>query len=364
MESVVHYEPSALQKHVAELAMKFGRRNTDSRETDKASQELLAELQPQVTLALAGKVYANFLRSSDLVVMEDPLLLRKHHYFNFDTAIIRKQLVLESNFSRSNEGLGSYFVGGFAQFALAAGTAAAIGWKTAGPGGSESMAAQIAAIRSATWDRLRESDQRLVSLRIAVAREWIFESARQPDAFRSLGEETMGLLSLSRRADLLKGIESRNWRRAWDSITLPDLFVLGGRYLDRFKTDPWSSPVTAALRLAAAANDGSRLNIVGGIAFHFFGCTHPHLLVDAPYEDYERQLFPTGLAERSAEFKLFLSFQADSQGVEPSALAGVAEPLASMAFRSSHMRDSQDWRSLLDAFGTIMPKDIEQALEQ
>lgn len=363
-ENIVRYQPTALQKYATELAERLGRKNLNPNEIERASQELLAQLQPQVTLALAGKVYAYFLRSSDLMVSEDPLLLRKHHYFRFDSIIVRKQFLPESAFSRNSEGWGSYFVGGFAQFALAAGTAAAIGWKTAGPGGSESIAAQVAAIRSATWDRLKESDQRLASLRIAVAREWVFESARKPDAFQSLSEETMGLLSLSRRASLLKGIESRNWRTVWDSITLPDLFVLGGKYLDRFKTDPWSSAVTAALRSETANNDGSRLNILGGIGYHSFGCTHPHLQVDAPYEEYERQLFSDELAERSAEFKLFLSFQADSGGVEPSALAGVAETLASTAFRTAHMRDSQDWRSLFDAFGTIMPRDIEQALEQ
>jgi len=37
-----------------------------------------------------------------------------------------------------------------------------------------------------------------VSLRISVAREWIFESARRPELLQALGEETQGLLSLTR----------------------------------------------------------------------------------------------------------------------------------------------------------------------
>jgi len=363
-DCILRYEPGAAQKSAAELATKFNKKKPNAKEIEKASQELLAELQPQVTLALAGKVYAYFLRSSDLVVSEDPLLLRKHHYFNFNSEIERKQLLAESSFNQSSEGTGSYFVGGFAQFPLAAGAAAAIGWRTGGPGGSEAIAAQVAAIRSTAWDRLEESDQRLVSLRIAIAKEWIFESARRPEAIHALSEETMGLLSLSRRADLLNGIESRNWQKVWDSITLPELFKLGGKYLQRYKSDPWSSPVTVALRSVAAVNDGARLDILGAIAYHSSGCSHPHLLVDAPYEEYERQQFPEELAERSAEFKLFLAFQADNLGVEPSALADVAETLASKAFRSAHMVDSRDWRSLLAAYGTIKPGDIRQALEQ
>ena len=363
-ELILRYQPTGVQKSANELALKLGKKKPNAKEIERASQELLAELQPQVTLALAGRVYAYFLRSSDLVVAEDPLLLRKHHYFNFESEIDRKQLLAESSFNQSSQGMGSYFIGGFAQFPLAAGTAAAISWKTGGPGGSEVIAAQVAAIRSAAWDQLEESDQRLVSLRIAIAREWIVESIRRPEVFQSLSEETMGLLSLSRRADLLNGIEARNWRKVWDAIALPELFLLGGKYIGRFKVDPWSSPVTAALRAVLATNDGTRLDILGTITYHSSGCTHPHMMVEAPYEEYERQQFPQELAERAAEFKLFLVFQADKLGVEPSALANVAEPLASKAFRAARMTDGRDWRSLLAAYGTIKPQDIKQALDQ
>jgi hypothetical protein len=171
-------------------------------------------------------------------------------------------------------------------------------------------------------------------------------------------------MSLSRRADLLNGIEARNWGKVWESVMLPDLFLLGGKYLDRFKTDLWTSPVTVALRSIAGANDGSRLDILGGIPYRSFGCSHPHLLAEAPYEEYERRMFPEELAERSAEFKLFLAFQADSLGVEPSALSDVAETLASRAFRNAQMTNSKDWRSLLAGFASITPRDIKQALEQ
>jgi len=363
-EAIVRYEPAPVQKTVAELAMKFSKKKVNSSDVEKLSQSVLKELQPQMTLALAGIVYGYFLRSSDLVVSEDALLLRKHHYFSFETDVGRKQLLVESGFNQSSQGIGSYFIGGFAQFSLAAGRAAGVGWKTGGPGGSESIAAQVAAIRSTAWDRLDESDQRLVSLRITVAREWIYMSASLPEAFRALSENSMGVLSLSRRADLLNGIETRNWSKVWESVTLPDLFLLGGKYLESFKSDLWTSPVTTSLRSIAASNDGSRLNILGAIPYHAFGCSHPHLVADAPYEEYERQMFPQELAERSAEFKLFLAFQADNLGVDPAALSDVAETLASRAFRGAQMMDAKDWRSLLAGFGSIMPKDIKQALEQ
>jgi hypothetical protein len=163
---------------------------------------------------------------------------------------------------------------------------------------------------------------------------------------------------------LLNGIEVKDWRKIWDSITVPDLFALGSRYLDRFKTDPWSSPVASTLRSVAAANDGSRLRILGAITYHAFGCAHPDLLHDAPYEVYERHLLPDEMAERSAEFKLFLAFRADGIGVQPKALADVAEPLAAKAFLAARMTDFGDWRSHLAAYASITPNDLQQALSK
>lgn len=362
-QNILRYDPAAVHNLVGQLSQKAAKDKANPKEIERLSQKLLAELEPGVTAGLAGPIYAYFLRPSDLVVSEDPLLLRKHRYFDFVSGNSHTQTILESQFFPDSQGAGSYFAGGFAQFGLAGGAAAGVGWKGSSPHATGAIAAQIAAIRGATWDQLEESDQRLVSLRIAVAREWIFESARRPEELHALSEETVGLVSLARRADLLDGIASRNWGKVWDAITLPDLFALGGTYLDRYKTDPWSSPVTAALRSVIADNEGSRLPMLGAISYHAFGCGHPHLHLDAPYEEYEH-MFPAEIAERSAEFKLFLVFQADRLGVEPPVLANVAEVLAAKAFRAAQMADFRDWRSLLAAYASITPDDLKRALEQ
>ena len=248
-------------------------------------------------------------------------------------------------------------------FGLAAGTAAVIGWKTGAGSATDAAAAQIAALRSTMWENLDETDQRLLSLRIAIGREWIFESARVPEAFRALRDETIGLLSLSRRADLLNGIQARDWRKAQEAVTLADLLALGGKYLDHFKVDPWPSPVAVELREVAALSDGSHLNILGPLRGQAYGCSHTHLLQDAPYEEYERHFLPADVAERSAEFKVFLAFLADSAGVEPDALANVAEPLAAKAFHAAQLIDPRDWRSLLAAYASVSAKDLEMALQ-
>lgn len=363
-EALARYSLAPANRLIDELGQKVSKRKVNPKTLEKLSRELLVELQPQIAAALAGTIYAYFLRPTDLVVSEDPLLLRKHRYFDFVGVLTgHEQTFSDSQFRPESRGAGSYFLGSFAEFALAAGATAAAGWKTGDEAASFAVA-EIAALRSTIWEGLEEADQRLLGLRVTAAREWIFESARRPDAFRALAEETTGLLSLSRRADLLNSIAARNWQRAWDSVTLPDLFALGGRYLAHFKTDPWPSPVTAELRSVAAGNDGSRLNILGPLPYHALGCSHPHLLLDAPYEEYQQHFFPADLAERTAEFKLFLAFRADSVGVQPGALAKVAEPLAAKAFRSAQLTNMRDWRSLLAAYASVTAGDLKQALEQ
>jgi tetratricopeptide (TPR) repeat protein len=366
-EAVLLYDPARAQKLIEEWNQNAARSHQDQKTAQSAQKlagELLGEMEPQVTLALAAPVYAYFFRSTDRVVAEDPLLLRKHRYFNFVLDGSAHSLVSESAFMATSDGLGSYFEGGFAQFGQASGLAAAAGWKQGGSGGSTAVAEEIAAIRSATWDQLVEADQRLVTLRILAAREWIVAAAQDAKLFTALSEETSGLLSLSRRADLLNGIEERDWAKAWSSITLPDLFRLGGNYLRRFPSGPSASPVVAQLRLAEASNQGARLDILGGIPSHVLGCSHTHLVSDAPYEEYERLLIPTYLAERTAEFKLFLAYRADSVGVQPADLPSVAERLAAKAFSSSQMTDYHDWRSLLSAYASITNDNLKSALEQ
>jgi hypothetical protein len=213
-----------------------------------------------------------------------------------------------------------------------------------------------------------ESDQRLASLRILAAREWIVAAAESPEKAEALRDDTAGLLSLARRADLLNGIEDRNWNQVWASITLPDLFTLGGKFLTRYSGNESAAlgqtPVVAELRLVSAANDGSRLDILGRIPSEALGCTHPHMVSDVPYEDYERRVFPKDLAERSADFKLFLAYRANNLGIEPAGLAPVAEPLVAKAFRNAHMADYHDWRSLLAGYASITNADLGKALEQ
>jgi len=361
---LISYGLADATKRVEEIAQKAGKRKPNRKAIQKLAQELLAQLQPQITAALAGPVYAYFLRPTDLVVSEDPLLLRKHRYFDYvSPEAIRGSLIAESRFVPQSQGTGSYFEGGFALFGVGAGQAAVVGWKSGAGSSADAAVAQIASVRSTIWDSLTEVDQRLLALRIAIADEWIFESARVPEAFEALNDATIGLLSLSRRADLLNGIKARDWRKAQEAVTLADRLSLGGKYLERFKSDPWPSPVAVELREVAGENTAPHLDVLGPLRHHALGCPHSHLLLDAPYEEYERHLFPSEVAERAAEFKLYLAYLADGAGVGPAALADVAEPLLDKAFRSAQLTEPRDWHSLLAAYASVSAADLETALQ-
>jgi hypothetical protein len=316
-----------------------------------------------VTAALAAPIYAYYLRSTDLIVSEDPLLLRKHRYVDFLAPFGVNELIDAPDFLPSSEGAGSHFVGGFASFALIAGRAAAPGFRQGGHGAETMIAAQIAAVRSVPWDRLTEDDQRLANLRILAAREWIVRSATDPEYFAALSRTTDGLLSLARRADLLNSINSRDWNTVWKSVPLPDLYMIGSEFSRYSLRQSESSPVFMELHALETSGHGVDINYFGHIPYESHGCGRLHLSADAPYEEYARHLMEEDLAERTADFNLYLARRADNLGVEPAALGRVAEKLAAKAFAASQLTDYHDWRSLFAAYNSITTNDVRQALQ-
>ena len=361
-EEIQSYHPGAIQNCAAQMKEIAAKPSPDFGAVRRLARELLNTIRPQVTAALAAPIYAYYLRSTDLVVSEDPLLLRKHRYVDFITPLGGNELVERPEFLPSSEGVGSHFEGGFATFALIAGRAAAAGFHQGGHGAEAMIAAQIAAIRSAPWDRLSEQDQRLVALRILAAREWIVRSGSDPQYFHALGSATLGILSLGRRADLLNGIENRDWNAIWNSVPLPDLFTLGSEFSRQSLPYP-DSPVFAQLHALDSSANVRDIDYLGHIPGVSQGCGHLHMSVDAPYEEYARRLMEEDLAERTADFKLFLAYRAHNAGVEPSRLGPVAEQLAAKALAASQLTDYHDWRSLFAAYSSITINDLEKSLE-
>ncbi|SPE39377.1 hypothetical protein SBA3_320005 [Candidatus Sulfopaludibacter sp. SbA3] len=353
------YERDKVPEIVAHLKQQFARKKVNLDDVKKLRVEFLAAIAPQVKMALIGIVYGYFLSPDDLLVSEDPLLLRKHRFLDLDVA--SASIFPISELSKTSEGAGSHLLGGFAQFHRVAGQLAVSGEKT---GNSEMVAAaQIGSLRVTDWRYLKEDDLLVLGLRLRLAREWILHAGSDPKLMDALAEDTLGLLSTTRRAQLLDGIAARDWESALSAATLGDLFALSGRYLARYSKDSWQSPVVVALRQAPPAADESRLRALGGSSVELMGCAHSHLAVLGPYEQYEWLLLPYKLAERAAEFKLFLADVAGRVGV-PAATLGFAEPLARQMLVKARMADVHDWRAVTRSFAGLDETMLESALDQ
>lgn len=361
-DSIAGFEPRRLQEIVKDLRDKTTKKKVNPKDLEKLSQQYLEEINAPVRWALEGIVYAYYLSPEDLVVSEDPLLLRKHQFWIVRTGIQKPRLHEPADVNASSERAGSYFIGGFASFGNAAGHAAAQSAKLGGENAEAIVGKQMAALRSTDWSKLQDEDLRLLSLKIAVAREWIVRAASRADVQTGLFESSLGLLSLTRRANLVEALAENDWKAIWASVTLSDLYFLGDRYLERYKTDPWQSPATRALREIAAHNDGSRLAWLGAEYDDLFLCSHPHLRTAPPYEDLEKEVLPGKVAERSAEFKLYLAQVADRAGIPASALGSLAEPSVRFVLKRLELTDIYDWRSTLAAYASLDVKTLQEVL--
>ena len=361
-QAVEGFQARRLPEIVKQFREKTAKKKVNPKDLEKLAQDYLEEIDAPVRWALEGVVYAYFFSPDDLLVSEDPLLLRKHQFVPLEEGKKAAHLFEPADLKQTSERAGSYFTGGFADFGDPAGLAAALSSKLGGDTGGIVAAKQISALRSTHWEQLREDDLRLLSLKVTVAREWIVRSASQPDLAAGLAESALGLLSLTRRADLLGALADGNWSSAWSLVTLSDLYFLGDRYLERYSKDPWQSPATLALRRLIARDDGARLQWLGAEFDDTLGCSHPHLHSAPPYEQYEKDLFPTRLAERAAEFKLYLARYADIAGMPASDLGTMAEPAARAILKKMQLSDLHDWRSALAAFAGLNDKIAEEAL--
>jgi len=356
------FQPKRVRDTIAHIRQKTAKKKSNPKDIQKLCQDLMAEINPQVKVALSGIIYAYYLRPTDLLVAEDPLLLRKHQFKVFDQ--LRKQEIFSaSELKVDSSGMGSYFEGGFARFSKSTGRAAAANAKSGG-NIEAVLAHQLGSLRATPWNRLEDQDLRLAGLKIRLAREWILESAARPEARTGLADATLGLLSRARRAELINGIDARDWRVVWSTVTLSDLYFLADRYLAQNKTDLWQSPVTVSIRRELDRKHSSHQDLLGASLPELFDCDHPHMLFLAPYEEYERYLIPEKLAERMAEFKLYLAVSADSLGVPAAAVGLIAETLARQILSAAKMSDPRDWSAVATAMGRLNDSMLKAVLDK
>jgi hypothetical protein len=80
-----------------------------------------------------------------------------------------------------------------------------------------------------------------------------------------------------------------------------------------------------------------------------------------PFEEFEHQT-PAAMAQRIAEFKLYLAEYLDRRGYPAETIGIVAEPLLRRMLGNLAMTDPRDWRSVLANYAKISDDAIEESL--
>ncbi len=345
------FDEAKLAELIVRLKQRLAKKKVNPKDTEEICEQLMALIHPQVKLALSGAVYAYFLSPDDLLVSQDPLFLRKHRFLRLPLS--GKSLFTPSEIMSSNAGLGSYLEGGFADFPITATRKVAFSGTQAPPNAASIADAQMASLRNTDWSKLSDQDLILFGLRLRLAREWVLHAGNNAKLLAGLQEATQGLLSPTRRGELLDSIAAQDWDGAFKNLTMGDLYSLSVLYMQRYSSEAWQSPVIAALRRNSGTASEPRLRELGGSVTDLVGCSYPHLEVLGAYEEYERLLFPLKLAERAAEFKLYLADFAGRAGIPPAALNALGQPITLQIVKRMKMTNVNDWRAAHLAFAGL-----------
>jgi Flp pilus assembly protein TadD len=354
------FETAQALSVLAKIREKEGKRKINPADIEKLTGDLIADLEPWVQLAMVSRIYARYLDPTDLLVSEDPLLVRKHEFTELGMRMEHLAWFRPSALNVTSAGEGSFFIGGLADFGVSAGEARSAGNHIGGRGQAFATAV-FASIRSTDWSALTPRELQAFGATIRLAREWIVESTMSDAVRRALEHETLGLLSLHRRHSLLDALDEHDWAQVWQSVTVSDLYFLGQTLLEDTasgKMDSlWKSPSLAAMRQTAL--EQKDLDALGSVAPALNGCSQPRLRRYAPYEDYERYYRPDRMAQRTAELKLYLAWMADNRAWEPRLLDEISVPAAEKLLASFQARDEYDWSALIDACRKLAPETLQ-----
>jgi hypothetical protein len=274
----------------------------------------------------------------------------------------RKPAFPRAGINVTSAGAGTVFYGTLASIRRTGGRLAAFSAGQKNAMSSSFLAAELSNLQSTTWANLTNADLRHFRLTTLLAREWALVAALDREQREPFAAALSGLLPASRGWSLMRTLDQRDWRRVWDNLTLADLYVLGRRCIESPAQPSWESPVTLALA-ALGDGEGDRVQLLGRTLSERFENSVPRLDVLAPYEEYERYLFPSRIAERSAEFKLYLARYWDSRALPASAMGAVAEPAVLETLQRAGLRSVYDWRAVLNSYHSISGDVLDQLLE-
>ena len=343
-----------------DLAKALANKKLDSKRLHALSEKYWKALAFRTTIAMAGQVYAAYFDPEDLLIAEDPLLLRKHTFVVYENT--HKNYFPPGGLHSTNVAGGSYLQGSFAGIATMAGDLGAAGLRNINGDGTFVAAALLGSIRTTDWARLNPEVLRAASVQVHAAQDWLILSVTNPRLNAAIADSSYGLLSLNRRARLLVALQGRDWDAVWSSVSRSDMFFLASRLRENPEAANVHSPAIDEFRaLSLEALRGTRA--LGPALTYLQRLPDSALIELAPYEEAAAEPFPQYLAERVAEFKLYLACVMTEQMIPAGAFATLAERAAERVLGNLQMSSLHDWQSVLSAYSDFDAAALKSVLE-
>ena len=219
-KSLYFYDNSQALRIVNKMRLTASKhKKNEEEELEKMAAELRVAIEPWVELAMVGRVYARYLDGSDILVSEDPMLVRKHSFVDVGVHGGKPDWFASSDLFISSEAEGSYFVGGLAEFSVSAGKARASGNHLGGVAGEPFASALFTSVRATDWRGFTPGALSSFGAQCSSGSEWIVRGCgRSRDACgvggcnprHSFFVAPQNAAEGGRRARLELGVESRH----------------------------------------------------------------------------------------------------------------------------------------------------------
>ncbi|MFN8006358.1 MAG: hypothetical protein U0V70_04920 [Terriglobia bacterium] len=311
-------------------------------------------LHPALHLSLLGWIYAYHFAPNDLLIKEDPLFIRRHHFLT--TSATARVLWRDTDLDSVDPDSGSYVRGGVAQIAAVAGE---VGLTTDEPEtavgrdqpGARLAAAQLAALRAIPWKKWNSRQLQDYCLKVRLGRELLAESSLNPSILTEISDDLRVLVGPTRARLLLQTLPGSTTADSAYPLSSPELYALANAYWKRKGSKGWSkSPLVSQVKAEDSRQGPALPNWAGGYYPHASGCPHAHASSLGSYEEYQNLKDPGLISERLSHVLLDLAEKMDRSGLPLDLLPLVAEPAVRQLGMTKGMSDWSDWQSALVGF--------------